>query len=302
MPSAPAPRATAVPNELEAYWLPFTANRAFKSAPRLFAGAKDMHYFTPDGRKVIDATAGLWCVNAGHCREPIVEAIQAQAAELDYCAGLPVRPPQGVRAGEPARRCWRPADLDYVFFSNSGSEAVDTALKIALAYHKARGRRRAHPPDRPRARLPRHRLRRHLGRRHGRQPQAVRQHAGRRRSPAVDLRPRASRPSPRASPSGARIWPTSSSASSTCTTPPPSPPSSSSRWRARPACCRRPRAICNELREISDKHGILLIFDEVITGFGRLGHCLRRRALRRDARHDHLRQGRHQRPRCRWRA
>jgi len=84
MPSAPQSRATAIPNDLEAYWLPFTANRAFKAAPRLIARAKDMHYYTPDGRAVLDGTAGLWCTNAGHNRDPIVEAIRAQAAELDY--------------------------------------------------------------------------------------------------------------------------------------------------------------------------------------------------------------------------
>ena len=87
------------PNELEPYWIPFTANRAFKKRPRLFAGAKGMHYFKPDGAKVIDATSGLFCVNAGHCREPIVKAIQEMAAQARLLAGLPVRPPQGVRAG-----------------------------------------------------------------------------------------------------------------------------------------------------------------------------------------------------------
>src|SRR5262249_12126533 len=84
MSTAPAQRATAVPNDLEAYWLPFTPNRAFKAAPRLIARAKDMHYYTPDGRAVLDGTAGMWCTNAGHNRDPIVAAIQAEAAALDY--------------------------------------------------------------------------------------------------------------------------------------------------------------------------------------------------------------------------
>ena len=84
MSTAPAQRATAVPNDLEAYWIPFTPNRAFKAAPRLIARAKDMHYYTPDGRAVLDGTAGMWCTNAGHNRDPIVAAIQAEAAELDY--------------------------------------------------------------------------------------------------------------------------------------------------------------------------------------------------------------------------
>ena len=87
----PAPRhatVTSVPNDLEAFWIPFTPNRAFKAAPRLIARAKDMHYYTPDGRALLDGTAGLWCTNAGHNRAPIVEAIQAQAAELDYSPGF----------------------------------------------------------------------------------------------------------------------------------------------------------------------------------------------------------------------
>ena len=78
------PATTATPNDLEAYWMPFTANRAFKKAPRMLGRARDMHYFTPDGRKLLDGAAGLWCVNAGHGRDPIVKAIQDQAAEMDY--------------------------------------------------------------------------------------------------------------------------------------------------------------------------------------------------------------------------
>ena len=126
------------PNELEPYWIPFTANRAFKKSPRLFAGAKDMHFIKPDGTKVIDATSGLFCVNAGHCREPIVKAIQEMAATLDYAPAFQYGHP---KVFELASRLalLAPGDLDYAFFANSGSEAVDTALKVALAYHKARG-------------------------------------------------------------------------------------------------------------------------------------------------------------------
>ncbi len=134
-----APRAaSAVPNDLESYWVPFTPNRAFKKAPRLVARAKDMHYITTDGRQVLDATAGLWCCNAGHNREPIVAAIQAQAGELDYAPAFQF---SHVKAFELASRisALAPADLDHVFFCNSGSEAVDTALKIALAFHAVRG-------------------------------------------------------------------------------------------------------------------------------------------------------------------
>jgi hypothetical protein len=138
MPSAQAPRAAAVPNDLEAYWLPFTSNRAFKASPRLIARAKDMHYYTPDGRAVLDGTAGLWCTNAGHNREPIVAAIRAQAVELDYAPAFQFSHP---KAFELASRvaALAPADLDHVFFCNSGSEAVDTALKIALAFNHVRG-------------------------------------------------------------------------------------------------------------------------------------------------------------------
>src|SRR5437868_3194246 len=138
MPSMPAGAAVAVPNDLDAYWLPFTANRAFKKAPRLIARAKDMHYYTPEGRAVLDGAAGLWCTNAGHNRDPIVEAIRAQAAELDYAPAFQFAHP---KAFELASRiaALAPESLDHVFFANSGSEAVDTALKIALAFHNVRG-------------------------------------------------------------------------------------------------------------------------------------------------------------------
>jgi beta-alanine--pyruvate transaminase len=138
MSSAPSERASVIPNDLEAYWLPFTPNRAFKAAPRLITRAKDMHYYTPEGRAVLDGTAGLWCTNAGHNRDPIVKAIAAQAGELDYAPAFQFSHP---KAFELASRiaALAPADLDHVFFCNSGSEAVDTALKIALAYHNVRG-------------------------------------------------------------------------------------------------------------------------------------------------------------------
>jgi beta-alanine--pyruvate transaminase len=131
-------RSSVIPNDLEAYWLPFTPNRAFKAAPRLIARAKGMHYYTPDGRAVLDGTAGLWCTNAGHNRDPIVKAIGAQAAELDYAPAFQFAHPKAFElAGRLAALA--PGDLDHVFFCNSGSEAVDTALKIALAYHHVRG-------------------------------------------------------------------------------------------------------------------------------------------------------------------
>ena len=125
-------------NNLDAFWMPFTGNRQFKSTPRLLTGAKDMHYVAADGRKILDGTSGLWCVNAGHSRPKIVAAIQRQAAELDFAPTFQFGHP---KAFELASRLTAiaPRGLDHVFFSNSGSEAVDTALKIALAYHRVRG-------------------------------------------------------------------------------------------------------------------------------------------------------------------
>ncbi|WP_210526197.1 aspartate aminotransferase family protein [Rubellimicrobium arenae] len=126
------------PNDLNAFWMPFTANRQFKKAPRMFVAAKDMHYTTSDGRQVLDGTAGLWCCNAGHCRPRITEAIQRQAAELDYAPAFQMGHPL---AFELANRLIdiAPEGMAHVFYTNSGSESVETALKLALAYHRARG-------------------------------------------------------------------------------------------------------------------------------------------------------------------
>ena len=128
----------AAPNDLSAFWMPYTANRQFKKAPRMLVGAKDMHYTTSDGRQVLDGTAGLWCCNAGHGRPRITEAIAAQAAEMDYAPAFQMGHP---KAFELASRlvAMSPEGLDHVMFTNSGSEAVETALKTALAYHRARG-------------------------------------------------------------------------------------------------------------------------------------------------------------------
>ena len=123
---------------LDAYWMPFTSNRAFKRSPRLLVGAKDMHYTASDGRRILDGTAGLWCVNAGHCREPIVRAIQERPAHLDYATAFQMGHPSSFELATMLAEML-PGDLDHAFFSNSGSEAVDTALKIALAYFQARG-------------------------------------------------------------------------------------------------------------------------------------------------------------------
>jgi beta-alanine--pyruvate transaminase len=125
-------------NDLSAFFMPFSANRQFKSAPRLLASAKDMHYFTEDGRKILDGTSGLWCVNAGHCRPRIVEAIQKQAAELDFAGTFQMGHPKAFEAASRLVNI-APKGFDHVFFTNSGSESVDTALKIAIAYHRAKG-------------------------------------------------------------------------------------------------------------------------------------------------------------------
>ncbi|MEI9424416.1 aspartate aminotransferase family protein [Mesorhizobium sp. Cs1299R1N1] len=131
-------RLKVTPNDLSAFWMPFTANRQFKQAPRMFVSAKDMHYTTSDGRKVLDGTAGLWCVNAGHCRPKITEAIQHQAAELDYAPAFQMGHPIVF---ELANRLvdLAPKGMDHVFFTNSGSESVETALKMAIAYHRVKG-------------------------------------------------------------------------------------------------------------------------------------------------------------------
>ncbi len=129
---------TAVPNDLEAFWLPFTANRQFKRAPRLLQAAEGMYYRTTDGRRVLDGSAGLWAVNAGHCRREIVEAVQRQVAELDYATAFQMSHPKTFLLASRLRELL-PGDMDHVFFTNSGSESVDTALKIALAYHQACG-------------------------------------------------------------------------------------------------------------------------------------------------------------------
>ena len=126
-----------VPNNLEAFWMPFTANRQFKKSPRLLARAEGMFYWTADGRQVLDGTAGLWCVNAGHCRPKIVEAVRRQVGEMDFAPtfqmGHPIAFEFAARLAGVA-----PPGFARVFFTNSGSESVDTALKIAPASPRAR--------------------------------------------------------------------------------------------------------------------------------------------------------------------
>jgi beta-alanine--pyruvate transaminase len=260
-----------VPNDLAAFWVPFTPNRAFKRSPRLIARAKDMHYYTPEGRAVLDGTAGLWCTNAGHNRAAIVEAIQRQAAELDYAPAFQFAHP---KAFELASRiaALAPGDLDHVFFTNSGSEAVDTALKIALAYHHARGQG-------GRTRL--------IGRERGYHGVgfggisvggivANRRYFGSLLA-GVDHLPHTYNREQQAFTRGEPEWGghladeleriVALHDASTIAAVIVEPMAGST------GVLPAPKGYLQRLRQICDKYGILLIFDEVITGFGRLGHA-----------------------------
>ena len=125
--------------DLDSHWMPFTANRQFKAAPRLLVEAEGMYYKTMDGRRILDGFAGLWCCNAGHCRKPISDAIARQAATMDYAPAFQMGHPLSFQLASRIAKL-APGNLDHVFFCNSGSEAVDTALKIALGFHRVQGR------------------------------------------------------------------------------------------------------------------------------------------------------------------
>ncbi|RED17962.1 aspartate aminotransferase family protein [Pontivivens insulae] len=262
-------RTQAVPNDLNAFWMPFTANRQFKKNPRMFVGAKDMHYTTSDGRQVLDGTAGLWCCNAGHARPKIVEAIAAQAAELDYAPAFQMGHP---KAFELANRLIdiAPDNMEHVFYTNSGSESVETALKLALAYHRARG-------EGSRTRL--------IGRErgyHGVNFGGIsvggivnnRKHFGGLLT-GVDHLPHTHLPEQNAFTRGrpAHGAHLADDLERICALHDPSTiaavivePLAGSTGVLIP-----PIDYLAKLRAICDKHGILLIFDEVITGFGRIG-------------------------------
>src|ERR1700744_3432073 len=124
--------------DLDAYWMPFTSNRQFKKAPRLFTKAQGMHFWTDDGRQVLDGIAGLWCVNAGHGRTKITEAIQQQAAEMDFCPPFQMAHPKAFELAQKVAAI-APEGMNRVFFTNSGSESGETALKMAMASHRVRG-------------------------------------------------------------------------------------------------------------------------------------------------------------------
>ncbi|RXR05259.1 aspartate aminotransferase family protein [Pseudoxanthomonas composti] len=133
-----AEQAAQAPDNLDAFWLPFTANKAFKARPRLLASASGMYYTDIEGRQILDACAGLWCVNAGHARPRIVEAIRQQVGTLDFAPNFAMASPLPFKLAERLAEL-APVDLNHVFFTNSGSESVDSAMKIALAYHRVRG-------------------------------------------------------------------------------------------------------------------------------------------------------------------
>jgi beta-alanine--pyruvate transaminase len=126
------------PADLDAFWMPFTANRHFKANPRLLARAKGMYYWTADGREVLDGVSGLWCVNAGHSRPEIAEAVAQQLNTMEYAPTFQMGHPMAFELASRLAKL-APPGMDRVFFTNSGSESVDTALKIAIAYHRARG-------------------------------------------------------------------------------------------------------------------------------------------------------------------
>jgi len=261
--------AAARPNDLEAFWMPFTPNRAFKKAPRMITRGKDMHYYTDDGRAVLDATAGLWCCNAGHNRDMIVAAIQRQAADLDYAPAFQFGHPH---AFELASRiaALAPGDLDHVFFCNSGSEAVDTALKIALAYHNVRG-------EGARTRL--------IGRERGYHGVGFggisvggivnnRKFFGALLT-GVDHLPHTYNRDQQAFTKGEPEW-GAHLADDLERIAALHDPSTIAAVIVEPMAgstgvLPAPKGYLQRLRAICDKYGILLIFDEVITGFGRLG-------------------------------
>ena len=250
-------------------WLPFTPNRQFKAAPRLIHKAQGMYYETTEGKQILDGISGLWCVNAGHARAPIVKAIQKQAKELDYITAFNMAHPMQFQAAELIANL-APEGLDTVFFTNSGSEAIDTALKIALGYHLAKGEHR-------------HRL---VGRERGYHGvgfggmsvggmTANRKVFSPALLPGVDHLPHTHNLKENAFSRGQPTWGAhladdlerivalhdQSNIAAVIVEP----------VAGSTGVLVPPVGYLQRLREICDKYGILLIFDEVITGFGRTG-------------------------------
>ena len=252
-------------------WLPFTPNRQFKAAPRLIHKAQGMFYETTEGKEILDGISGLWCVNAGHAREPIVKAIQKQAKDLDYITAFNMAHPMQFQAAELIANL-APEGLDTVFFTNSGSEAIDTALKIALGYHRARGEHR-------------HRL---VGRERGYHGvgfggisvggmTANRKAFSTAMLPGVDHLPHTHNLEENAFSKGQPTWGAHladdlerivalhdhSNIAAVIVEP----------VAGSTGVLVPPLGYLKRLRKICDKYGILLIFDEVITGFGRTGNA-----------------------------
>ncbi len=257
------------PNTLDTFWMPFTANRDFKADPRMIVAAEGMYYTASDGRQVLDGTAGLWCVNAGHKRPKITAAVQAQIEELDYAPLFNFGHPKAFTLAN-RLAALMPEGLDRIFFTNSGSESVDTALKIALHYHRQRG-------DAARTRL--------IGRERGYHGvgfggisvggiSSNRAHFGSLLTGVDHLRhthdPARNAFSKGCPEHGADL---AEDLERICALHDPSTiaavivePMAGSTGVLLP-----PKGYLQRLRQICDKHGILLIFDEVITAFGRLG-------------------------------
>lgn len=265
------------PNDVESYWMPMTPNRKFKKAPTFFSAAKGMYYTTPEGRPLLDAIAGLWCVNAGHCHPKIIEAIQSQAAKLDYSSSFGLGHPLVFHYTNRLIEI-APDEFGHVFLAGSGSEAVDTALKIALAYQRARGQgHRQRLIGRQRAYhgmgfgglsvsgIGWHRAQfgvllpgvEHLPHTHD-----MTRNAFSRGQPAhgVDFADALEPILAACDPSTVAAVIVEPVAGAGGVLPPP-------------------RGYLQRLREICDRHGILLIFDEVVTGFGRLGAPFAAQAL-----------------------
>jgi beta-alanine--pyruvate transaminase len=255
--------------ENSAFFMPFSMNRQFKKTPRLFTRAEGIYYFTPEGRRVIDGTSGLWCVNAGHCRKPIVEAVSRAVSQLDFAPPFQSGHPLAFEFADRIRELL-PEGMTKVFFTNSGSESVDTALKLALAYHRAKG-------EGHRVRL--------IGREKGYHGvnfggTAVGGIVANRKIfgalvTGVDHmrhthdpeRNAFSRGQPK---HGVEL---AEDLERLCQL---HDPSTIAAVIVEPISCSAgvfvpPVGYLKRLREICDKHGILLIFDEVITGWGRLG-------------------------------
>ena len=251
-------------------WLPFTPNRQFKASPRLIHKAQGMFYETMEGKEILDGISGLWCVNAGHAREPIIKAIQKQARDLDYITAFNMAHPLQFQAAEMIANL-APEGLDTVFFTNSGSEAIDTALKMALGYHRAKGEHR-------------HRL---VGRERGYHGVGFggisvggmtpnRKVFSPALIPGVDHISHTHNPEKNAYSKGQPQWGAhlaedlerivmlhdQSNIAAVIVEP----------VAGSTGVLVPPIGYLQKLREICDKYGILLIFDEVITGFGRTGN------------------------------